>query len=152
MCWFIAGAFEDRKTDPFSAISQAFSSYCTQLLNSRNDKSELRREAAGIQRVVGKEARVLTDMVRQLVHIIGENSYQPEAYAAYNATASNNSATTTTNYPVNSHSSNQIKFLFQSAVEVICGGQIPLIFLDDLQRADASSLRSSICERRIYLL
>ena len=110
-------ADESLSTDPFSSLVKAMA----QLLRGLepNERPIFRER---ILHVVGSEGKVLTDLIPELEELIGK---QPESQSS----------------PSASNSLNRFRYLFQKMVNAISTPEKPLImFLDDLQWTDASSL------------
>ena len=104
-------------TDPFSSIVKAM----TQLLKTLDpkEKTTLRRR---ILDAVGREGKVLTDLIPELEELIGK---QPELQISSTSTSS----------------LNRFTYLFQTMIRAIGSPEKPLVLsLDDLQWTDASSL------------
>ena len=117
---FISGKFDLRLRDtPHSTLAQAFQGLIQQLLNGPEDDIIRWREA--IQEAVGNQGRLLTDLIPNLVRLIGP---QPTVAVLSSVDA-------------------QLRFqtVFQRFVGVFAQGQHPLvIFIDDLQWIDPATL------------
>src|ERR1700742_3116475 len=117
---FISGKFDLRLRDtPHATLAQAFQGLIQQLLNGHADDIVRWRDA--IKEAVGNQGRLLTDLIPELVRLIGP---QPTV-----AVLSPNDA--------------QLRFqtVFQRFVGVFARAEHPLvIFVDDLQWLDAATL------------
>lgn len=119
----VTGKFDQiRSRQPFSALFDAFTELCDQILVSHNPQSlwELKRR---IQEAVRTQGRILTDLLPSLLSIIGDDCQQPEIQALPEVQARN-----------------RFNYLFRHFVWAISSPERPLIlFLDDLQWGDESS-------------
>jgi serine/threonine protein kinase len=117
---FISGKFDLRLRDtPHSTLAQAFQGLIQQLLNSQTDNLARWRDA--IKEAVGNQGRLLTDLIPNLVRLIG-----PQPTVAVLS-------------PVDA----QLRFqaVFQRFVGVFARAEHPLvIFVDDLQWLDPATL------------
>ena len=117
---FISGKFDLRLRDiPYSTLAQAFQGLIRQILNSPPADIDEWRDA--IQQAVGKHGCLLTDLIPELVNLIGP---QPML-------------------PVLSPLETQLRFqsVFQNFVGVFAKAEHPLvIFVDDLQWLDPATL------------
>src|SRR6476659_1514855 len=119
--YFISGKFDQLQRDvPFSAIVAALHDLVRQV--STESQSQTRAWRDAIATAVGRNGRVITEVVPALERIIG-----PQPPLA----------------PLESNESqNRFNHVFQSFLQVFCRENRPLIiFLDDLQWADPASLR-----------
>ena len=117
---YISGKYDQyHRNIPYSALTKAFSSLCSQLLGeSTNVLNQWRQK---ILDAVGRNGQVLIEVIPDLEKIIGP---QPEVTAVDPQAAQN-----------------RFNQLFQNFVAIICRPEEPLIlFLDDLQWADSASL------------
>ena len=117
---FISGKFDQRLRDtPHATLAQAFQGLIQQLLNGHAD--DILRWRDAIKEAVGNQGRLLTDLIPELVRLIGP---QPTV-----AVLSPNDA--------------QLRFqtVFQRFVGVFARAEHPLvIFVDDLQWLDPATL------------
>ncbi len=119
--YFIEGKFEQyRRNVPYSALAGAFGELIEQLLVEPELQIQSWREA--IAEAVGESGQVLVDVVPELAFLIGP---QPPVPALGT-----------------SESENRFNRLLQRFLKVFCTAEHPLVlFVDDLQWADAASLR-----------
>ncbi|MEA5467255.1 ATP-binding protein [Spirulina sp. 06S082] len=119
--YFIKGKFDQFNRDiPFSAFVQAFRDLMGQLLGE-NDL-QLQRWKDKILTALGESGQVIIQVIPELENIIGEQPPVPEL--------SGNAA------------QNRFNLLFEKFVSIFATKEHPLtIFLDDLQWADAASLK-----------
>ena len=119
--YFIQGKFDQlQRYIPFSAFVQAFQELTLQLL-AEPDR-ELRRWQQQILTAVGDNGQILMAVIPELARIIGEQPAVPEL--------------------AGSATENRFHLVFQQFVQVFTASERPLVlFLDDLQWADAASLK-----------
>ena len=118
---FIAGKFDQlQRNVPYSAVVAAFRELIQQLLSepeARLDEWRMR-----LKQALGAMGQVLTDVLPELVHIVGKQPAVPKLG------------------PLETQS--RFLLLFQRFVHAICQREHPLVvFLDDLQWIDAASLK-----------
>ena len=118
--YFIKGKFSQFKRDiPFSAWVEALSNLIEQLLSESD--TQIEQWKSNILSSLGDQAQVIVDLIPQLELIIG---VQPEAAELSGIAAQN-----------------RLQFLFHKFIKIFAIRKHPLvIFLDDLQWADAASL------------
>jgi len=118
--YFIEGKFDQfQRGVPYFAILQAFENYVN--LRLTENKARLDSLQMLIQEAVGSEGKVLTDVIPNLIHIIGE---QPEV-AEVGGT----------------ETQNRFNYVFSRFVRALSTKDQPItLFIDDLQWADAASL------------
>ena len=118
--YFIEGKFDQfQKEVPYFAFTQAFDGFISLLLTENEENLSKVREK--IKQAVGFEGKVLTKVLPRLKNIIGE---QPEVP-----------------YLGGAEAQNRFNFIFRKFIKAIANENHPLvIFVDDLQWADVSSL------------
>ncbi|MCP4132037.1 MAG: AAA family ATPase [bacterium] len=118
--YFISGKFERRKKDmPYSAIIQAFSGLARQIL--AEGEENISRWKEKILSVLGLNGTIVTGIIPLFELIIGK---QPDVPSVG---------------PVEFQ--NRFNLVFQAFINIFAGKEHPLVvFLDDLQWADAASL------------
>ncbi len=118
--YFISGKFDQgARNVPFGALVQAFRGLIQQLLTESEDR--LASWRSRLDEALGANAGVLIDVIPEIEWIVGE---RPEAPPLG---------------PVEAQ--NRFQLVFQNFVGALAGSDHPLVvFLDDLQWADAASL------------
>jgi predicted ATPase len=118
---FVSGKYDELKgADPYSAIVEAFSGFCSEVV--KGNPAALERVRADIINAVGSEGKVLTDIIPDLIKVIGIQQEPPFVDSKENEL-------------------NRLKFIFRNFVRVICTEKTPVvIFFDDLQWSDEASL------------
>ncbi|MCJ2543339.1 ATP-binding sensor histidine kinase [Thermostichus vulcanus] len=118
---FVAGKYEQYKRDiPYFAIAQAFGGWCEQVLVASD--SELQGWQERLGSALGQNAQVLIDVIPALQVILGSQPPVPSVGSR--------------------EAQNRFHFLFGQFLRAIAQPQRPLVvFLDDLQWADAASLQ-----------
>ena len=118
--YFIAGKHDQFQRDiPFSALIQAFRRLVSQILTEREDQIQHWREALG--NALGNNAQVIIDVIPNVEWIMGPQPPVPELGAT--------------------EAQNRFSRSFQQFIAVFARPEHPLVvFLDDLQWADAPSL------------
>ncbi|MCY1020391.1 trifunctional serine/threonine-protein kinase/ATP-binding protein/sensor histidine kinase [Pyxidicoccus sp. MSG2] len=119
--YFISGKFDQLQRDiPYHSLIQAFQGLVRQLLSEPEARLQAWRER--LRAALGPNGSVITDVIREVELILGE---QPPAEELPPAEAQH-----------------RFNFVFQSFVQAFAAAEHPLvIFLDDLQWADAPSLK-----------
>lgn len=119
--YFISGKFDQFKRNlPYSSLIQAFQMMIQKILAEDEDKVTIWRDK--IQRALGKNGRVVTDLIPMLTNIIGEQNplqrLEPK------------------------EANNRFKHVFQNLIHALAQADHSLvIFLDDCQWADTDSLK-----------
>jgi histidine kinase len=119
--WFLSGRFEPNKQHvSYHALSRALRQLVHQLLTEKDQQIE---EYHGrLLKVLGTSGKVLTDLVPELVLLIGE---QPNAKQL-----------------PPQETQNRLHYLLRQFLFIFCAKDRPIVlFLDDLQWADAASLQ-----------
>ncbi|MFK7952580.1 MAG: AAA family ATPase [Ekhidna sp.] len=118
--YFIEGKFDQfQRSKPYLAFVQAFTSFVSILLTEKKDRLEPLRQQ--IKSAVGEEGKVLTELIPNLVLLIGEQPSIPKLGGL--------------------ESQNRLNYLFSSFIKVISTSDHPVVFfIDDLQWADSASL------------
>jgi len=119
--YFIKGKFDQFKRDiPFSAWVMAFQNLLRQLL--AESAAQVKLWKTKILEALGEQANVIIDVIPELEFLIGKQPQLPELQG--------------------SAAQNRFNLLFEKFIRVFTTQQHPLvIFLDDLQWADAASLK-----------
>ncbi|OKH45974.1 hypothetical protein NIES2101_25745 [Calothrix sp. HK-06] len=119
--YFIKGKYDQfQRNIPLFAFVQAFQDLMGQLLSESDE--QLKQWKHQIISAVGENGQVLIEVIPELERIIGEQPPVPYLSA--------------------SSVQNRFNLLFQKFTQVFCSPEHPLvIFLDDLQWADATSLK-----------
>ena len=150
--WYLAGKFEELQcADPFSAISQAFSGFCTYLLDGGKDTAQdLERVRADVTGVIGGQVGALTNVIPLLQDVLdlpspgSSNSMRAREGSSVLSLSKRRSSlvtSATTSARVGENAWNSLKYLFVALVKAIAKPDRPVImFLDDLQWADGPSL------------
>ncbi|OCT15646.1 hypothetical protein A8709_16420 [Paenibacillus pectinilyticus] len=119
--WFLSGRFEPNKQHiSYHAIARALRELVRQLLTGKDQQLEEYRTR--LLQMLGTSGKVLTDLVPELEMLIGE---QPAARPL-----------------PPQETQNRLHFLLQQFLLIFCAKDRPIVlFLDDLQWADAASLQ-----------
>ena len=117
---FISGKFDQYKRDiPYSTIIQAFQNLVRQLLTEPEQKLAIWRDR--IQSTVGKNGKLIIDVIPEVELIIGKQPAVPELGPA--------------------EAQNRFNLVFQNFISTFAQSEHPLaIFLDDMQWADSATL------------
>lgn len=118
--YFLSGKYDQyNRSEPFSAILQVLSSLVRMILTEPPDS--IARWKERIHSALGSNGKVITDILPDLIHIIGEQKSVAEMGASENA--------------------NRFYAVFLDFIRVFADREHPLaIFLDDMQWADSASL------------
>ncbi|MFB2917663.1 trifunctional serine/threonine-protein kinase/ATP-binding protein/sensor histidine kinase [Aerosakkonema funiforme] len=119
--YFIAGKFDQfQRNIPYAALIQAFRSLMQQLLTESAEKLEIWQQK--LLEALGQNGQIIIDVIPEVELIIGMQSPVPELGPT--------------------ESQNRFNRVFQQFIHVFCQADHPLVvFLDDLQWADAASLK-----------
>jgi predicted ATPase/GAF domain-containing protein/serine phosphatase RsbU (regulator of sigma subunit)/tRNA A-37 threonylcarbamoyl transferase component Bud32 len=119
--YFLSGKYDQyNRSEPFSAILQVLSSLVRMILTEPPDS--IARWKERIVSALGSNGKVITDILPDLIHIIGEQKTVAEMGANENA--------------------NRFYAVFLDFIRVFADREHPLaIFLDDMQWADSASLQ-----------
>jgi predicted ATPase len=133
--YFISGKFDQyQRNMPYAGMVAAFAGLVRQLLGG--SEAELRGWRDRIRSAVGRNGRVISEVLPDVERIIGEQPEVPRLGAT--------------------ESQNRFNYVFQKFVRVFCRPEHPLtLFLDDLQWADMASLnllRLLLTDRQIHHL
>ncbi len=117
---FISGKFDQRSRDiPYATVAEAFQGLIRQILNGKSD--EIARWRDGILEAIGANGRLLTDLIPELIRMIGPQPDLPDL-APFDAQL-------------------RIQDVLQRFVGVFAQREHPLlIFIDDLQWLDPATL------------
>ena len=119
--YFISGKFDQFKRNiPYASLIQAFQSLMRMLLTEPGDR--LQHWQDSLLRAIGRNGQVIIDVIPEVELIMGQQPPLPELGAA--------------------EAQNRFNRVFQSFIQVFTQPEHPLVlFLDDLQWADAASLK-----------
>jgi len=119
--YFICGKFDQfQRNIPYSAVVNAFTDLVRQLLTESEEELNQWREKLLI--VLGTNGQVIIDVIPEVELIIGAQPPIPELGAT--------------------ESQNRFKLVLKNFIQAFCSQEHPLvIFIDDLQWADAASLK-----------
>ncbi|MBD2555235.1 serine/threonine-protein kinase PknK [Limnothrix sp. FACHB-708] len=119
--YFISGKFDQfQRNIPYASPIQAFRELARQLLTETDEQIAVWR--AKLTAALGSNGSIITDVIPELESIIGRQAPVPELPP--------------------SEAQNRFNLVFRTFIHVFCQVDQPLvIFLDDLQWADAASLQ-----------
>ncbi|MGK7873169.1 MAG: AAA family ATPase [Xenococcaceae cyanobacterium] len=119
--YFISGKFDQYQRDiPYYAVIQAFTELVKQLLTET--EAQLKGWRKKLEAAVGANGQLIIDVIPEVELIVGKQPAVPEIPAA--------------------ESQNRFNLVFQNFIRVFTQPEHPLVmFLDDLQWADAASLK-----------
>ncbi|MFA5906535.1 MAG: serine/threonine-protein kinase PknK, partial [Desulfobacula sp.] len=119
--YFISGKFDPLESNSFHApLIQAFRDLVRQWLTQSDDRIAIRRET--LLKALGPNGQLMIELIPDLELIIGRQPPIPDLAAA--------------------ESRNRFNIVFQNFVQAFASKKHPLVvFMDDLQWADASSLK-----------
>lgn len=119
--WFLAGRFEPNKQHiSYHAIARALRELVRQLMTEKDQQLDTYREL--VLKVLGTSGKVLTDLVPDLELLIGRQPLAKQLPPQ--------------------ETQNRLHFLLQQVIMIFCEKDRPIVlFLDDLQWADAASLQ-----------
>ncbi|WP_428264802.1 ATP-binding protein, partial [Haliangium sp.] len=117
---FLEGKYDQyRRNIPYSALVQGFSTLVRQLLTEPQDRLDEWRRA--LTQALGASAHVLIEVIPELAVLLGPQPSVPRSGP--------------------SETENRFNHAFRGFVNVLCREHPLIVFLDDLQWADAASLR-----------
>lgn len=118
--YFCSGKFDQfQRATPYFAFLEAFKDLVDTLLTEDEARLGVLRER--LQEALGQEGRVLTNVLPNLEHIVGEQPAVPDVGGA--------------------EAQNRFHYVFRKFLRVLSTAEHPVvIFIDDLQWADAASL------------
>jgi predicted ATPase/signal transduction histidine kinase/ActR/RegA family two-component response regulator len=119
--YFVEGKFDQyRRNVPYSAVGQAFGGLVDQILAEPEDR--VARWRSDLHAALGPSVQALVEVIPDLAHLVGAQPPAPRVGPA--------------------ETEHRFTHAFQCFLEVACRSEHPLVlFLDDLQWADAASLR-----------
>lgn len=133
--YFCTGKFHQFKsTEPFSAVKQAFSELCDSILSTRS-RQEL---CDDLTETLGAEGKILTEVVPGIATLIGDHKGEIVA-----------------NTQGSVESFFRLKFLFKLFVRTLCKYHRFILFTDDLQWSDKSTIeliQTIICDNEAHQL
>lgn len=119
--YLVTGKYDQyKRSTPYRAITYAFQGLIQQILSEKADS--IHKWKSKILKAVGPNGQVLIDVIPELETLLGHQEAVPDLGKE--------------------EAQNRFNFVFQSFIEALCAKEHPLaIFLDDLQWADAPSLK-----------
>ncbi len=119
--YFVQGKFDQyRRSVPYSAVAQAFGGLVSQILAEPDER--VARWRAELHTALGPSAQALVEVIPDLAHLLGPQPPAPRLGPT--------------------ETEHRFTHALQCFLGVACRGEHPLVaFLDDLQWADAASLR-----------
>jgi predicted ATPase/signal transduction histidine kinase len=119
--YFVEGKFDQyRRNVPYSAVAQAFGALASQILAEPEER--VARWRSELRVALGASGQALIEVIPDLAHLIGPQPPVPRLGPT--------------------ETEHRFTHAFQCFLGVACRGEHPLaVFLDDLQWADAASLR-----------
>ncbi|MFB2968579.1 AAA family ATPase [Aerosakkonema sp. BLCC-F183] len=119
--YFISGKFDQfQRNVPYSAVVSALEGLVRQILTESDDRLKLWRQK--LEAALGSNGQVIIDVIPEVELIVGKQPAVPELGPQ--------------------ESQNRFNLVFQNFIRTFCLKEHPLvIFLDDLQWADAASLK-----------
>ncbi|MDY6824855.1 MAG: AAA family ATPase [Thermodesulfobacteriota bacterium] len=133
--YFLSGKYDQFKKDiPYSGLIQAFQGLIQQLLTESDKRTAAWK--AKILEALGDNGKVITDLIPELAHIIGDQPDVPILGAKA--------------------AQNRFMFVFKNFLKAFISRQYPLVLsLDDLQWVDSASLyllRSILTDKEVQYL
>lgn len=118
--YFVSGRFDPLvRASPYSAFIAAFTDLCDLIL--AQDEDTLHDVATRLQQALGTRAKLLTDLIPRLTHLIGDHQEAANVGSL--------------------ESQNQFNSLFRSFVRALSSTKHPIVlFLDDMHWADDASM------------
>jgi len=105
--FFVSGKYDYSNSEPYSGLLEAIKNFCDDLL--LEDEDSLDNYRSKIQDAMGQEGRVLTQVISNLHHIIGQ---QPNTCEVFSQKAKH-----------------RFNFVFVNFIKAICSVGPPIIFI-----------------------